>query len=284
MSVHVVTDSTSGLSASDAISVVPLHVQFGDQVFEDGVTLTHEEFWKRLPTARDLPTTSQPAAGAFRDVYAAHADAEAIVSLHISGDLSGTLESARQGAALLEGGPPVHVIDSRSTSFGLAWAAEAAALVASAGGDAEAAIEQARRVAERTRIMLFVETLDFLLRGGRIGRARHLAGKMLRVRPLLALTDGVIVDIERPRTRRKALERLFEQIVSEGPPQRVAILHGDAEEDAEDLAARLRIALPHLDIDVALGSPVIGAHVGPGTVGVGVLPADAPPPGLTVSR
>ena len=284
MSVHVVTDSTSGLSGSDAISVVPLHVQFGDQVFEDGVTLTHEDFWRRLPAARDLPTTSQPSAGAFRDVYSAHIDADAIVSLHISADLSGTLESARQGAALLEGGPPIHIVDSRSTSFGLAWAAEAAALVAAAGGSAEAAVAEASRVAQRTRIMLFVETLDFLLRGGRIGRARHLAGKVLRVRPLLELTDGVIIDIERPRTRRKALERLFEQIVADGPPQRVAILHGDAADDAQELAARLRIALPHLDIDVSLGSPVIGAHVGPGTVGVGVLPAEAPPPGLTVAR
>ena len=271
MSVHVVTDSTSGLQPSDAISVVPLHIQFGDQVFEDGVTLSHEEFWRRLPGAADPPTTSQPSAGAFRDVYAAHAEADAIVSLHLSAELSGTLESARQGAALLDGGPPVHIVDTRSTSFGLGWAAEAAALVAAAGGSAEAAAEQARRTAERTRIMLFVETLDHLLRGGRIGRARHLAGKMLRVRPLLELSDGVIVDIERPRTRRKAIDRLFEQIMADGAPDRLAILHGDAEDDAQALAARLRAALPHLSIDVALCSPVIGAHVGPGTVGVGAL-------------
>ena len=274
MSVHIVTDSTSGLSSGDDISVIPLHVQFGDEVFEDGVTLTQAEFWRRLPTAAELPTTSQPSAGAFRDVYAAHGDAEAIVSLHISGDLSGTLESARQGAALLDGGPEIHVVDTRSTSFGLAWAAQAAATVAAAGGSAEDAAEAARRVAARTRILLFVETLDFLLRGGRIGRARHLAGKVLRVRPLLELRDGVIVDIERPRTRRRAIERLYEQILAGGAPERVAILHGDAESDAQALAARLRTALPGLEIGIDLGSPVIGAHVGPGTVGVGVLAAE----------
>lgn len=271
MSVHIVTDSTSGLQSTDALTVVPLHVQFGDEVFEDGVTITREEFWRRLPTAADLPTTSQPSAGAFRDAYAAHADADAIVSLHISAELSGTLESARQGAALLENGPPVHAVDTRSIAFGLGWAAEAAALVASAGGDAEAAVAQSRRVAQRTRIMLFVETIDHLLRGGRIGRARHLAGKVLRVRPLLELVDGVIVDIERPRTRRKAVDRLYRQIVAAGPPDRVAILHGDAEADAQALAARIRAQHPQLDIDISLGSPVIGAHVGPGTVGVGVL-------------
>ena len=253
---------------------MPLHIQFGDQIFEDGVTLSHEEFWRRLPNAVDLPTTSQPSAGAFRDVYAAHADADAIVSLHISADLSGTLESARQGAALLEGGPPVHLVDTRSTSFGLAWAAEAAALVAAAGGSAEAAAEQARRTAQRTRILLFVETIDHLLRGGRIGRARHLAGKVLRVRPLLELVDGAIIDIERPRTRQKAIERLYRQITAGGPPDRLAILHGDAEDDAQALAARLRAELPQLEIEISLGSPVIGAHVGPGTVGVGVLTAE----------
>lgn len=274
MSVHVVTDSTSGLQTSDAISVVPLHIQFGDELFEDGVTLSREEFWRRLPNAADLPTTSQPSAGAFRDVYADHADADAIVSLHISAELSGTLESARQGAALLEGGPPVHAVDTRSVAFGLGWAVEAAALVASAGGGPDAAIAEAQRVAQRTRIMLFVETIDHLLRGGRIGRARHLAGKVLRVRPLLELVDGAIVDIERPRTRQKAIERLYRQITAGGPPDRVAILHGDAEDDAQALAARLRAELPQLEIEISLGSPVIGAHVGPGTVGVGVLTAE----------
>ena len=273
MSVQIVTDSTSGLRSSEQITVVPLHVQFGDEVFEDGMTLTREEFWRRLPNAAQLPTTSQPSAGAFRDVYAAHAEADAIVSLHLSGELSGTLESARQGAALLDGGPPVHAVDTRSIAFGLGWAVEAAALVTSAGGGPDAAIAEAMRVAQRTRILLFVETIDHLLRGGRIGRARHLAGKVLRVRPLLELVDGTIVDIERPRTRQKAIERLYRQITAGGVPDRVAILHGDAEADAQALAARLRAELPQLEIEISLGSPVIGAHVGPGTVGVGVLTA-----------
>ena len=217
MSVHIVTDSTSGLSSSEAITVVPLHVQFGDQVFEDGVTLSQEEFWRRLPRAAELPTTSQPSAGAFRDAFAAHSGAEAIVSVHISGSLSGTLQAARQGAALLEGGPPVHVVDSRSTSFGLAWAAQAAAEVAAAGGSAVEAAAAAEQTAARARILLFVETLDFLLRGGRIGRARHLAGKLLRVRPLLELADGAIIDIERPRTRRKAIRAALRACARSGP-------------------------------------------------------------------
>ena len=271
MSVHVVTDSTSGLSASDQISVVPLHVQFGDDVFEDGVTLTQEEFWRRLPAAAELPTTSQPSAGEFRDVFAAHPDADAIVSIHISGALSGTAEAARQGAALRDGGPPVHVVDSRITSFGLGWAAEAASEVAQAGGSAEDVVAAAEQTAARVRLLLFVETLDFLLRGGRIGRARHLAGKVLRVRPLLELADGVISDIERPRTRRKAIDRLFAHIMAGGAPERVSILHGDSLADAEALAERIRAAAPHALLDIQLGSPVLGAHVGPGTVGVSVL-------------
>ena len=271
MSVHVVTDSTSGLSASDQISVVPLHVQFGDDVFEDGVTLTQEEFWRRLPAASELPTTSQPSAGEFRDVFAAHPDADAIVSIHISGALSGTVEAARQGAALRDGGPPVHVVDSRITSFGLGWAAEAASEVAQAGGSAEDVVAAAEQTAARVRLLLFVETLDFLLRGGRIGRARHLAGKVLRVRPLLELTDGVITDVERPRTRRKAIDRLFANIMAAGAPERVSIFHGDSLADAEALAERIRAVAPHAPLDIQLGSPVLGAHVGPDTVGVAVL-------------
>lgn len=273
MSVHIVTDSTSGLRSSDAITVVPLHVQFGDETFEDGVTLTRAEFWRRLPGAAVLPTTSQPSAGAFRDVFAAHADVDAILALHISGRLSGTLEAARQGAALLEGGPEVRVIDSRSTSFGLAWAAEAAAAAAAGGGGADEAAAAAEQTAARVRLLLFVETLDYLLRGGRIGRASHLAGKLLRMRPLLELIDGEITDIERPRTRRRALQRLFAHVMAAGLPQRVAILHGDARADAEALAEQIHAAAPGAEIEIQLGVPVLGAHVGPGTVGVAVLTA-----------
>ena len=119
--------------------------------------------------------------------------------------------------------------------------------------------------------MLFVETLDYLQRGGRIGRARHLAGKLLRMRPLLELVEGEVADVERPRTRKKALDRLYAQIMSDGQPERVSILHGNAEADATALASRVSEACGGMTVPLVLSAPVLGAHIGPGTVGATVL-------------
>ena len=283
MTTAVVTDSTSGFAPGQIpdLTVVPLHLHFGDDVFEEGVDMSPDQFWARLnqtvAQGAALPQTSQPSPGAFRDAFAALAEqgADAIVSIHISGELSGTLNSARQGAALLHAdrpdAPPIACLDSRGTSLGLGWGVEAA-LDAARGGASPDDVETAAFDAiARTRLLLFVETIDYLLAGGRIGRARHLAGKLLRVRPLLELVDGVVTDVERPRTRRKALDRLVAQIMAGGSPQRVAVLHGDVQSDADALAARLAQADSAIDVSTMLCSPVLGAHVGPGTVGAAVM-------------
>lgn len=279
MYIAIVTDSASDLEQGqiDGITVVPLHLHFGDEVFEDGVTLTKPDFWQRLDRVVAeggvLPTTSQPAPGAFRDAYQQLIDdgAEGIVSIHISGKLSGTLNSARQGASLLEHAPPMEFVDSQSASMAVGWAAEAALAAVRTGATVTDAADAARESASRSRAVLFVETLDYLLRGGRIGRARQLAGRLLRMRPLLEVLDGEIADIEKPRTRKKALDRLFAQIMLHGPPERVAILHGGADTDAQALAARVSQACAGMSVPIILSAPVIGAHVGPGTVGAAVL-------------
>lgn len=279
MSIAIVTDSASDLEQGriEGITIVPLYLHFGEEQFEDGVSLTKPEFWKRLNRVVDeggeLPTTSQPAPGVFRDIYQGLIDdgADGIVSVHLSSKLSGTLNSARQGASLLEAAPPIEFVDTESASMGIAWAAEAALAAVRDGASIEAAAESARETAARARTMLFVETLDYLLRGGRIGRARQLAGRLLRMRPLLELVDGEIADIEKPRTRKKALDRLYAQIMSNGEPERVAILHGQANADAEALASRVSDACGGMDVPVILSSPVLGAHIGPGTVGATVL-------------
>ena len=279
MTIAIVTDSASDLEQGqiDGITIVPLHLHFGDELFEDGVTLSKPDFWRRLDRVvgegGELPTTSQPAPGVFRDMYQRVIDdgVDGIVSVHLSGKLSGTLNSARQGASLLEGGPPIQFVDSESASMGTAWAAEAALAAVRSGASIEEAAAAARETATRARVMLFVETLDHLLRGGRIGRARHLAGRLLRMRPLLELVDGEIADIERPRTRKKALDRLYAQIMANDQPERVAILHGDALDDATALAQRVSDSCDGMDVPTILSSPVLGAHIGPGTVGAAVL-------------
>ena len=279
MSIAVVTDSASDLEQDqiEGITVVPLHLHFGDELFEDGVTLTKPGFWERLDRVvvegGVLPTTSQPAPGVFRDTYQQLIDdgAEGIVSVHLSGKLSGTLNSASQGASLLDNAPPIEFVDTESASMAVGWASEAALTAIRDGAGVADAAEAARELVARTRTMLFVETLDYLLRGGRIGRARQLAGKLLRMRPLLELIEGEVADVERPRTRRKALDRLYAQIMSHGEPERVAILHGNAEADATALAGRVSDACGGMDVPLVLSSPVLGAHIGPGTVGASVL-------------
>ena len=279
MSIAVVTDSASDLEQGqiEGITIVPLHLHFGDELFEDGVTLTKPGFWERLDQVVSeggvLPTTSQPAPGVFRDIYQRLIDdgVEGIVSVHLSGKLSGTLNSARQGASLLEDAPPIEFFDTESASMAVGWASEAALAATRAGAGVADAAEAARELAARTRTLLFVETLDYLLRGGRIGRARQLAGKLLRMRPLLELVEGEVTDLERPRTRKKALDRLYAQIMSHGQPERVAILHGNAEADAKSLADRISEACGGMDVPLVLSSPVLGAHIGPGTVGASVL-------------
>ncbi len=278
----ILTDSSSDLEQGqiDGIHVVPLHLFFGDELFEDGVTLSKPDFWQRLDreaaAGNDPPTTSQPAPGVFRDAFQALIDqgAEGIVAVHLSGKLSGTLNSSKQGAALLENAPPIEFVDANTASIAVAWAAEAALEASRAGASLQEAADAARRTAERTRTLLFVETLDYLLRGGRIGRARHLAGKLLRVRPLLEVVDGEVVDIEKPRTRAKALDRLYAHVMAHGPPERVAILHGRADADAQAIAARISDACDGMDVPIVLSSPVLGAHIGPSTVGAAVLRAE----------
>ncbi len=279
MSIRILTDSACDLEQGevDGIHIVPLHLHFGDQQYNDGVDLTKAEFWQRLDGVLadgvDLPTTSQPAPGVFRDAYQSLIDdgATGIVAVHLSGKLSGTLNASMQGASLLDNAPPIEFVDTQSASLGIAWSAEAALDAVRGGATIADAAERARDTAARSRTVLFVETLDHLLRGGRIGRARHLAGRLLRMRPLLELVDGEIADVERPRTRKKALDRLFAQIMADGPPERVEILHGQAETDALELAQRVSEACDGMPVAIRLSSPVLGAHIGPGTVGASLL-------------
>ncbi len=278
MKICIVTDSTADLDAAaverHGITVVPLNVHFGSEVFQDGVTLSKEEFYARLPHSEVLPRTSQPSPGAFQEVYAQLSNADAIVSIHISGKLSGTVNAARTGASLLpEGSPPVAVVDADQVTVGLGYAVVAAAEAAATGADAGGVVEAARECAGRARVLFFVDTLEYLQKGGRIGRARAFLGTLLRTKPLLALVAGEIEPIERPRTRQKAIERLFHQIARSPDLVRVAILYGTTPGDAETLAARVREEKPGVAVAVVQVNPVVGVHTGPGALGAALLAA-----------
>jgi DegV family protein with EDD domain len=271
--IRVVTDSTADLperlQQEARLAMVPLSVNFGSESLLDKVEITHAEFIRRLKVTRTLPTTSQPAPGRFEEVYRQLADdgAEGIISIHISEKLSGTVGSARIAAEAVADRVPVTVLDSRTITLGLGFLALEAARVAATGADLAAVAEAVRKMIPNIHIIFFADTLEYLQKGGRIGRAAMIAGSILSLKPLMRLDEGVVVPHERTRTRTKAIDGLV-KFVKDFPQIRQlgALQIGDAE--IETLLDRLGTVYPREKIVVTDVSPVIAVHVGPGTLGV----------------
>jgi DegV family protein with EDD domain len=250
--------------------VVPLYVRFGDESFRDYVELDPDAFYARLRAAPETPTTSQPTPGDFLGVYEELAGYKRILSLHIAGKLSGTIESARTAAREV-GGERVRTIDSESASAAIAMLGLAIQRRLEAGTtdeEVDALVERYRRDA---RLLFTVETLEYLARGGRIGRARAWAGELLNIKPILSIREGEVLPVKRVRGNRKAFlefANAFEAGSRDEPTLRVGIAHADAPERAEALRKMVRERRPEAEIEIvtALG-PVVGAHAGPGTVG-----------------
>ncbi len=276
-SVALVTDSTS-LDASLAdrlgVVVVPLQVIVGATSYEEGgdATSAHvvEALKQRIPIS-----TSRPAPGVFLRAYeaAARSGAEAVVSVHLSSEVSGTYESAELAAR--DASLPVHLVDSRQLGMGTGFALQSAAETLDAGGSAAEAADVARDRAEATTVLFYVDTLEYLRRGGRVGVTAALLGSALAVKPLLQVAGGAIEPLERVRTSARAVARLEALAVSAAgnADVDVAVSHLDNAARADDLASRLRDRLPHLkELVVNEAGAVIGAHVGPGMLAVVVAP------------
>jgi len=285
--VAIVTDSTADLPAqlvkTRGITVVPLTLNFEGRSLLDGVEIRPSEFYRRLPNATTHPTTSQPSAGRFAEAYAGllndHAE---VVSIHISEKLSGTYASAVQGAEMVDASR-VHVIDSQLVSMSLGLLTLAATEMAAQGAAASAIAQRVTDMREHVQTYFSVATLEFLRRGGRIGRASAMLGSVLQVKPVLCIRDGLVTPLERVRTFDRALGRVIEltREVDRGKGLCVIVGHADAESDAERVARELEPVTETLMIQ-PLG-PVVGAHAGPGVVGVGCYPADLLPLHIKVS-
>jgi DegV family protein with EDD domain len=259
---------------------VPLTLNFEGRSLLDGVDIRPSEFYRKLPNATTHPTTSQPSPGQFAEVYEELlADHAAVVSIHISEKLSGTYASALQAAEMTDPGR-VRVIDSHLVSMSLGLLTLAASDMAVNGNNADAIVERASAMRDRVQTFFSVATLEFLRRGGRIGRASALLGSVLQVKPVLCIRDGLVTPLERVRTFDRALNRIVElsREVDTGKGLCVIVGHGDAEADAERVARELEPVAETLLIQ-PLG-PVVGAHAGPGVVGVGVYPAELLPLGI----
>ncbi|GAA2160467.1 DegV family protein [Pedococcus bigeumensis] len=287
MSVAIVTDSTAYLPDSvvgaHSIQVVPLHVIVSGKEFSEGVDITTAEVAAALRAFKPV-STSRPAPQAFLDAYekAAAEGATGIVSVHISADMSSTVESAHLAAQ--QSPVPVTVVDSRSLGMAMGYAVLSAAQLAEQGGSLEDVAAQARSRAEASTVVFYVDTLEHLRRGGRIGSASAFLGSALAIKPILGLVDGHIRPLEKVRTSSRALGRLEELAVSAvekaGSAVDIAVHHLDSQSRADDLAARLTARLEGIPDDadvrvVELGA-VVGAHVGPGTIAVAVSPRPTP--------
>ncbi len=288
MKVAIVTDSTAdlppSLTSSRSISVVPLTLHFDGRSLLDGVDITPTEFYRRLPHSTIHPTTSQPSPGQFAESYTSLlASYDSIVSIHISEKLSGTYESARQGAEMTDL-RRVRVVDSQLVSMSLGLVVLAASTMATAGSDADAIVTKIESMRDQVQAYFSVATLEYLRRGGRIGRASALVGSVLQVKPVLCIRDGLVTPLERVRTFERALNRVVElaRAVDRGRGVCVIVGHADAEQDAERMGRELEPVAETLMIQ-PLG-PVVGAHAGPGVVGVGCYPADLLPLGIKPAR
>jgi DegV family protein with EDD domain len=250
--------------------MVPLYVRFGDASYRDYVELGPELFYEQLRDAAEMPTTSQPTPGDFLAVYEELSSYERILSLHIAGKLSGTIESATAAAREL-GDDRVRTIDSESASAAIAMLGLAIQRRLERGtsdDQVDAFVQRYRREAE---LLFTVETLEYLARGGRIGRAQAWAGELLHIKPILSIKEGEVLPVKRVRGNRKAFLEFaaaFEARTKDVPFLRVGIAHADAPQRAEALAGLVRRTRPEAELElVTTLGPVVGAHAGPGTVG-----------------
>ncbi len=283
MAIRIVTDSTADLppdlAARHNITVVPLVLMFGDEAFQDGVDITADRFFKRLVRESKLPTTSQPSPGAFRAAYGRLRDegATEILSIHISGKLSKTIEAARQGAEGLDG-VSVVCVDSQMTTLALGMGVVRAAEMAEAGKTLDEARAAAESFFRRMHTFFMVDTLEYLRRGGRIGRAREIVGSLLQLKPILALEDGEVTPVGRARTKQRAIEEMLRRAAEQRPIEELIAVHATTPDDLGRIVERLHGLAPDAPITVGRVTPVLGVHCGPGLLAVGVLTAEAPSP------
>ena len=250
--------------------IVPLYVRFGDESFRDYVELGPEAFYARLRTAEELPTTSQPTPQDFLSAFEELGAYERIYVLTLSSRLSGTFGSARTAAEEL-GGARVRLVDSESASAAIAMLALAVQRRLEAGTTDEAVEALIARYKAENGLLFTVDTLEFLAKGGRIGRASAMAGQLLNIKPILTIAEGEVVPVKRVRGNQKAMQefvRAFTEATIDDPGLRVGIAHADAPDRAEALRKMVRGERPQAQIEIVttLGA-VVGTHAGPGTVG-----------------
>ena len=283
MAVAVVTDSAGDIPPAVVrrlgVAVVPLKVHFGTRTFEDNVTITPDQFYSMLAESPELPTTSLASPSQFKEIYdKLGEDADGIVSIHLSSRISGTYASALEAARATSATCPVEVVDSAQGSMGLGLVVIEAAEAANRGAGHGEVAALARDTAARAQSFTLFHTLEYLVKGGRIGKAGGLLGSMLNVKPMTIMRDGIASPLGRARTFSKALTLMQQTARDFAPVEALAVMHSTTPDMAEKIAGDLSDLLPSgVDPYVARFGPVLGVYVGPGAIGISLIQA-APPP------
>lgn len=278
MKVAVVTDSTSDLPAEVAedlgITIVPAQIQFGGKAYRDGVDMGNEEFYRRLRASDILPKTSPASIGTFRETYRRlSAQAESIISIHVASNLSATHDVAKMASA--DSTCPVVVVDSQTASMACGLLAIIAAKAARGGASLSEVEGLVRKAVPHTITLAVFGTLEYLAKGGRIGRAQAFLGSALKMHPILAIKAGQVIPMERVRTRPKAVERLCQIVEGFGIPREMAVMWTTDPQASQDLARRLSSVFPQERMYQASIGPSMGSQVGPDAMGVALI-ADKP--------
>ena len=276
MTVKVVTDSVADLPLQIvkelAITVIPVHVCFGTEVYRDGIDLSTEDFYKKLAKSKIMPTTAVPPLGDFANTYDRLAEeANEILVITLSSKLSGLYEAAIQSKQLMKKKCRVEVIDSRWAIMGQGFIVMTAARAAQAGASLEEVIDIARRNISRVQLCSAFDTLEYLKRGGRVGKAAAFMGSLLHIHPIIGMKDGEVVPLARARSRAKAIDYLSNFAMSYSYIEEVSVAYVNAVEDAETLIDLISAKFPKERVYRSKTSPVIGAHTGPNLLVLALL-------------
>lgn len=275
--IAIVTDSTADLPPDTAreigITVIPLTVNFGLQQYQDGVDITSEDFYPMLAASPTLPTSSQPSPAEFQAVYERLLqEHDSIISIHISSGLSGTINAALTAKEMVDG--DIHVVDSKSVSLGIGIIVLEAREMVEQGLGAAEIVARLEPVLKNTEVFFTLDTLEYLHKGGRIGKVAAVMGSLLNIKPIVRVVDGVYIPVAKVRRQEQALQEMVEQfkaLASGREIKRLVVAHGAAEPAATRLASKLKETLGREpDLTMSVG-PVIGVHTGPGTVGAAMI-------------
>ena len=278
--VAIVTDSTAYLPEEIVqqfnISITPLSLIWGEEVQRDGVDIQPQQFYERLSTSKIMPTTSQVTPAVMHDTFKNLLDQDYdVLGIFLSSKISGTIQSATQALDMLEGNASrVAVLDSLSTTMAMGMPVLTAARAAHAGENLAECLKAAENACANRGVFFLVETLEFLRRGGRIGGAQALLGNVLNIKPILELREGVIESVDKVRTKQKAMRRVIEltaERIGGRTPVRIAVTHANAEAEAQALLNAAQAELSPTETFLCPLSPVIGAHVGPGTLALNFM-------------